>query len=279
MGLHFKENEEKITISLIITGIIIIGILFASLVAFLVSFRGKEKSVDFAKDQTEIGKIDNDEFKDVSMEIGKNIEEAKNETNSNSMQNNLNLQKSEKEADTVNTIQKENLDKLTDENSSSKKENISTTKKDTKQVTQNKEEKKEELKFITPIKGEILRDFSPDSLVYSNTLEEWVTHNGIDIKADKTSVVVASCDGKVSSITNDPRYGLTVIIEHKNGFQTIYRNLLTAEFVVEGEEVSQGQTIGTVGNTAAFEIADDDHLHFEMLENGEYVDPKNYIDL
>ena len=68
----------------------------------------------------------------------------------------------------------------------------------------------------------------------------------------------------MKSIKNDPRYGLTVVIEHTNGFQTIYSNLLTAEFVEEGEEVKQGDTIATVGNTATFEIADESHLHFEF---------------
>ena len=132
---------------------------------------------------------------------------------------------------------------------------------------------KTNIKFIEPVKGEIIREFAPDSLVYSETLKEWVTHNGVDIKADKASVVVAACDGKVSAIKNDPRYGLTVIIEHEDGYKTIYANLLTAEYVVEGEEVTAGQTIGTIGNSANFEISDDYHLHFEVIKDGEYINP------
>ena len=81
----------------------------------------------------------------------------------------------------------------------------------------------------------------------------------------------------MKSIKNDPRYGLTVVIEHTNGFQTIYSNLLTAEFVEEGEEVKQGDTIATVGNTATFEIADESHLHFEILKNNESLDPELYL--
>ena len=52
---------------------------------------------------------------------------------------------------------------------------------------------------------------------------------------------------------------------------------MTAEFVTVGEKVEKGQTIGTVGNTAAFEIMDDYHLHFEMLKDGSYVDPMIYL--
>ena len=104
-----------------------------------------------------------------------------------------------------------------------------------------------------------------------------MTHNGIDIKADKTTIVKASEEGTVKSIKNDPRYGITVVIEHADGYKTIYSNLLTAEFVTEGEKVKQGQTIGTVGNTATFEIADEPHLHFEILKDEEYINPELYI--
>jgi len=138
-------------------------------------------------------------------------------------------------------------------------------------------EKIKDPEFKMPVEGEIMREFAKDKLTYSNTLEEWVTHNGIDIKAEKTTVVKASAPGCIKSIKNDPRYGLTVVIEHVNGFTSVYSNLLTAEFVVVGENVKEGQTIGTVGNTATFEIVDEPHLHFEILKNGENLDPELYI--
>ena len=124
-----------------------------------------------------------------------------------------------------------------------------------------------------------MKEYAKDNLVYSETLKEWVTHTALDIKADKTTVVKASADGTVTAIKNDPRYGTTVIIEHANGFETRYANLLTAEFVNVGEKVTSGQTIGTVGNTASFEVLDDYHLHFEIIKNGEYQDPKLYIEI
>ena len=140
-----------------------------------------------------------------------------------------------------------------------------------------KEEIKKELSFAKPVDGEIMREYAKDNLVYSSTLEEWVTHMGIDIKAEKTTVVKAAEEGTVKSIKNDPRYGLTIVIEHDDGFQTVYANLLTSEFVVEGEKVEKGQSIGTVGNTAVFEIADESHLHFEILKDSIQVDPNIYI--
>jgi biotin carboxyl carrier protein len=99
---------------------------------------------------------------------------------------------------------------------------------------------------------------------------------GMTYKEDK-EVVKASEAGTVLAIKNDPRYGLTVIIEHDGGFKTVYSNLLTAEFVVEGEKVKKGQTLGTIGNSASFEISDKSHLHFEILKDSEYVDPSIYL--
>lgn len=139
------------------------------------------------------------------------------------------------------------------------------------------EEEEKDPEFTMPVEGDILREYAKENLVYSTTLDEWITHNGIDIAAEKTTVVKASAEGTVKSIKNDPRYGLTVVIEHTNRFSSVYSNLLTAEFIEEGEAVKQGQTIGTVGNTATFEIADESHLHFEILKDNANVDPQLYI--
>lgn len=136
---------------------------------------------------------------------------------------------------------------------------------------------KKELSFKVPVEGEITKEFAKENLVYSETLKEWIIHTGIDIKADKTSVVKAAEEGTVKSIKNDPRYGITVTVEHKDGFKTVYANLLTAEFVSEGETVKQGQTVGTVGTSANFEVADEPHLHFEIWKDGEAVDPRLYL--
>ena len=157
-----------------------------------------------------------------------------------------------------------------------KKENIEETKKETV-TTNTKPEVLPDPKFVKPVEGEIIKKFAKENLVYSNTLGEWTTHNGIDIKADKTTVIKAAEAGTVKYIKNDPRYGLTIVIEHNNGYKTIYSNLLSTEFVVENEKVQKGQAIGTVGTTSTFEILDDPHLHFEIMKNSEYLDPELYL--
>lgn len=223
---------------------------------------------DLAKNSEQVDEIiQNDQnTESVSTEIGKTVEEQKsnnenNENNGNDDENN--------ESEGNKKIEEESKEPKSNEQ---KNEN---TKKEERQ--QNVEEKKE-ITFIKPVESdEIITEFAKENLIYSETLKEWITHTGIDIKAEKTSVVKSSADGVVKSIINDPRYGLTVIISHDQGFETIYSNLLTAEFIVEGEEVTQGQTIGTAGNTASFESAMESHVHFEITKDGEYLDPNIYL--
>ena len=132
--------------------------------------------------------------------------------------------------------------------------------------------------FVSPIDNtEIIKDYARDNLVYSETLKEWITHLGVDLKAEKATAVKAAEDGTVKAIKNDPRYGLTIIIQHSKEYQTLYANLLTTEFVSEGEKVKKGQTIGTVGDTAIYEIVDDPHLHFELIKHGVNQNPVDYI--
>ncbi len=282
MGMHFRESEEKLIIGMIVAGIIIIGILLTSLIVYLLNVNSSKVN-DSVLQNNQFSKIENlDEFEDVSTEIGKTINEAVNENTSNNSLNNISNNISESVSINTSTENTSNTEaeKTTNDieinniNQSNKNSSSETSVKiDKENETEENKEEKANITFIEPVKGEIIREFAPDSLVYSETLKEWITHNGVDIKADKTSVVVSACDGKVSAIKNDPRYGLTVIIDHEDGYKTIYANLLTAEYVVEGEEVTAGQTIGTVGNSANFEIADDYHLHFEIIKDGEYIDP------
>ena len=208
-----------------------------------------------------------------SSEIGKSVEESKNEIEENEANDTNN---------TVNTNVNNVITNNTTNTANNTNSTVNTNKTNNNTETTNakvekKEEIKKELSFAKPVDGEIMREYAKDNLVYSSTLEEWVTHMGIDIKAEKTTVVKAAEEGTVKSIKNDPRYGLTIVIEHDDGFQTVYANLLTSEFVVEGEKVEKGQSIGTVGNTAVFEIADESHLHFEILKDSIQVDPNIYI--
>lgn len=207
-----------------------------------------------------------------SSEIGKSVNEVSNE-----IKENQNINKTTNNLNTSNSITKNTESKSNNVLTTNSVNSNNTTNQTNSKPEENTEKTNVKLSFEKPVEGDIVRDFAVDNLIYSNTLQEWTTHTGVDIKADKTTIVKAAESGIVKTIKNDPRYGLTVIVEHENGFQTVYSNLLTSEFVVEGEKVEKGQSLGTVGNTAAFEIADDAHLHFEILKDSVQVDPNIYL--
>ena len=271
-NLHGKTAADKI---ILYTGI---GVAVLAVIVFALFMYSKSLSDD-VKDSTmslekmaKIGTSNTQNIQDTesaSTEIGKSVEESKNETNTNNTINTAN------ESNIANITNEINTENITDTNQTTNQAN--STNITTNAETSTEKEEKKELNFEKPVEGEIVREYAKDNLIYSETLAEWTTHMGIDIKAEKTTVVKAAEEGTIKTIKNDPRYGLTIVIEHENGFQTIYSNLLTSEFVVEGEKVEKGQSIGTVGNTAVFEIADEPHLHFEIWKDSIPEDPTIYL--
>ena len=71
--------------------------------------------------------------------------------------------------------------------------------------------------------------------------------------------------------------GKTVKIDHQNGYQTIYANLSDQIEVISGDDIKAGDLIGKVGETAVADFTTEPHLHFEILQNNEFVNPANYI--
>lgn len=273
-----KLNDDKKTYLYVLGSIVGIAII-VFIISFVIYGGGPSENEGSKFSTAKVSNLVPNESTNIlsnqaSSQIGKSVNEAK-ETKSD-------------EKDTANTNKTEDKNSNTSnsgKSNTSKENNIATNTKNTS--SENKEENAKKLEttkneekdpvFTMPVDGEVLREYAKDKLVYSDTLKEWITHPGVDIKAEKTSVVKSSADGRISIIKNDPRYGLTVIIEHTNGFKTIYSNLLTAEFITAGEEVASGQTIGTIGNTATFEVLDEPHLHFEILKDNENIDPTIYL--
>ncbi|MFQ9005265.1 MAG: VaFE repeat-containing surface-anchored protein [Eubacteriales bacterium] len=106
-------------------------------------------------------------------------------------------------------------------------------------------------------------------------------HTGIDISAEQGVAVIAAADGTVSQVqtwdgsttTGDQSYGNMVQITHADERTTLYAHL-SKVLVSSGDSVSAGETIGYVGNTGN---ADGAHLHFEVRQSGQTVDPRPFI--
>ena len=98
-------------------------------------------------------------------------------------------------------------------------------------------------------------------------------HNGIDISAPVGTPVGASAAGTVVAAGDQGAYGLTVIIDHGDGFATLYAHL-SAISVSSGQRVARGSVLGAVGTTGN---STGPHLHFEIRYGGSPVDPAAYL--
>ena len=131
--------------------------------------------------------------------------------------------------------------------------------------------------FDMPTIGNVSKTFSIDTLVWSNTMEDYRTHNGIDVCASLGEGVMAAADGVVTEVYAHPLMGNTVVIAHDGDAVTVYQNLADEIPVSAGERVKRGEVIGAVGESAMIEIAEEPHLHFEIFVGSDRVDPLSYI--
>lgn len=106
-------------------------------------------------------------------------------------------------------------------------------------------------------------------------------HSGIDIGAGFGDTIMAAASGTVIYVETPvpgqswggSGYGNYFIIDHGNGVSTLYAHC-TSVYVSNGQSVSQGEAVGTVGSTGG---STGSHLHFEVRINGSRVDPLSYL--
>ncbi len=108
--------------------------------------------------------------------------------------------------------------------------------------------------------------YHPITGVYSN-------HSGMDIAASYGSPIYACASGTVTTATFGTAYGYHVVINHGNGFSTLYGHMIRYTVKV-GQYVTRGEVIGYVGSTG---WSTGPHLHLTMYYNGSLVDPKKYL--
>jgi len=118
-------------------------------------------------------------------------------------------------------------------------------------------------KFSWPIKGKITQNYTGD------------THHGLDISGNLGDVIKVSRTGKVEKIINsEGPYGLHVIIDHGNGYETLYAHC-SKVIVTEGKMAFSGEKIAEIGSSGFGSTGN--HLHFEIRINGKTVNPISYL--
>lgn len=133
-----------------------------------------------------------------------------------------------------------------------------------------------EIPNICPVKSNNLHismTFGPNVHPISG---QWYVHKGVDFSTFRTGdIVMATANGQIISCGYDPIFGNCVVIRHKHGIYTRFAHL--SRFVIKkGDYVTQGQTIGYVGNTGVTTGA---HLHYEVHIGSDVVDPMKYVNV
>lgn len=103
---------------------------------------------------------------------------------------------------------------------------------------------------------------------------EWKFHNGVDLKVNEGTPILAFADGKVEYVGESDAYGLYMQIKHENGFSSFYAHC-SELCVPKGRSVKAGQKIAEVGQTGN---TTGPHLHFELKKDGKRIDPISYIE-
>ncbi len=131
--------------------------------------------------------------------------------------------------------------------------------------------------FVKPVDVALPTVYEDDELSYNATLGEWRFHGGLDIVAEPGTDVVAVADGEVAKVDYDLLLGNLVVLKHSDGLTSVYANLADEINVTAGDKVQAGDELGTVGATAAGEVVQASHLHFELKKDGAFVDPLKYL--
>ena len=130
---------------------------------------------------------------------------------------------------------------------------------------------------MSPLDGTTVTVFSMTELMYDETMADWRTHDGVDIRAEEGDAVKTAAAGTVKEVRYDDLMGVTVVISHADGYETQYSSLQQEPPVEQGKTVKAGDIIGLVGSTAAAEGDVGPHLHFSVSKDGRVVDPQEYV--
>jgi murein DD-endopeptidase MepM/ murein hydrolase activator NlpD len=123
---------------------------------------------------------------------------------------------------------------------------------------------------VWPVNGQIVSHFGDRSDPLNG---EGGFHSGVDLSAKVGTVVNSAADGIVTAAQWAGRYGKAILIDHGNGMTTLYAHLSGFE-VIPGQEVHRGQLIGHSGATGR---VSGPHLHFEIRQGGNPVNPSRYL--
>lgn len=179
-----------------------------------------------------------------------------------------------------------NVDNLVSKGNPSTEDEIHLTDKNSKDVVPTATDSKENLakaketekSKISYLGNQIIREYSDKEPSYSETLEVWEIHKGIDIEAHENQEIKSLSPGKVLDIYDDDEYGMSVKIKSQDNTIFVYSSLSKNVKLKKGDSVKEGQCIGYAGNTSNVESASGVHIHLEAYKNDVAINPMSLLE-
>lgn len=144
---------------------------------------------------------------------------------------------------------------------------------------QNLEKAKEtEHNKISYLGNQIIRSYSEKEPSYSETLEVWEIHKGIDVESNENQEVKSLTSGTVLDVYDDDEYGISIKIQSNKENVFVYSSLSKNVKVNKGDKIEEGQCIGYAGNTSNVECLSGVHVHLEAYKNNIAINPMSLLE-
>ena len=179
-----------------------------------------------------------------------------------------------------------NVDKLVSKNTTASEDEIHLIDKEKNDVTptttdseQNLAKAKEtENNKMSYLGNQVIREYSEKEPSYSETLEVWEIHKGIDVEANENQEIKSLTSGKVLDVYDDDKYGISVKIKSDDNTVFVYSSLGKKTKVKKGDIVTEGQVIGYAGNTSDVESLSGVHVHLQAYKNNIAINPMSLLE-
>ena len=128
-----------------------------------------------------------------------------------------------------------------------------------------------------PVGSTVTKNFSGEDPIYSETMQDWRVHSGVDLSAETGETVTSIASGTVLKTEKDDLLGNVISIQHPDGITAFYCGLGDTFLVKEGDQVESGQDIGSI-SSVPYESAERPHLHLEIQKDGKLIDPLSVLE-
>ena len=128
-----------------------------------------------------------------------------------------------------------------------------------------------------PASGAVIMGYSMDQTVFFQTLEQYKYNPALIVAGETGETIGASAAGIVTNIEQTAQTGTTVTLDMGNGYTAVYGQLKEVPVSV-GDYVGAGETIGYLSEPTKYYSVEGPNLYFEVLKDGEPVDPMNYME-